>query len=68
MGYADAIFTAVNRGDPIHALEVCFQEADGDLEEKKFCCILARQVGIDYENAPEHLKQALSLCPVLLEG
>ena len=67
MPRTDALFTAINRGKALEALEICFEEADDDLEEKKFCCLLARHVKINPEEAPETLKQALSSCPFILE-
>ncbi len=66
MARANALFTALNRGEKIKALEICFEDADDNLEEKKFCCILAEKIGISPENAPEPLKEKLSSCPVIL--
>lgn len=68
MAKANAIFTALNRGEKIKALEICFEDAGDKLEEKKFCCILAGKLGITPENAPETLKEKLSSCPLILES
>ncbi len=66
MAKADALFTALNKGDKIKALQICFEDADDDLEEKRFCCILAQKVGVTPESAPEDLKDKLSSCPLVL--
>ncbi len=66
MAKANALFTALNRGEKIKALEICFEDADDNLEEKRFCCILAEKIGVNPEEAPEHLKDKLSSCPVIL--
>jgi hypothetical protein len=65
---ADAIFTAVNQGKALEALELCFQDADDDIEEKRFCCFLADRLGIspEDERLPEALRERLSICPVVL--
>ncbi len=65
---ADAIFTAANQGKVLEALETCFQDADGDLEEQRFCCFLADRLGVSPtdERLPEALRERLSICPVVL--
>ncbi len=65
---ADAIFTAANQGKALEALELCFQDADGDLEEQRFCCFLADRLGVSPEDLkiPEKLRERLSVCPVIL--
>ncbi len=68
MAKANAIFTALNRGEKIKALEICFEDADDKLEEKKFCCILAERLGITPDNAPESLKEKVSSCSIILES
>lgn len=64
----DAIFTAVNKGEWIKALELCFRGAGEDFEEKRFCCVLASQIGVSPEDPllPERLRQALMVCPAVL--
>ncbi|MCS7283997.1 MAG: hypothetical protein NZ769_11780 [Anaerolineae bacterium] len=65
---ADAIFTAANQGKAVEALELCFQDADGDLEEQRFCCFLADRLGVSPEDPklPENLRERLAICPVVL--
>lgn len=65
---ADAIFTAANQGKALEALETCFQDANGDLEEQRFCCFLADRLGVSPEDPrlPEILREKLSVCPVIL--
>ncbi|MBC7228720.1 MAG: hypothetical protein H5T61_16050 [Thermoflexales bacterium] len=65
---ADAIFTAANQGKVLEALETCFQDANGDLEEQRFCCFLADRLGVSPEDPrlPEKLRERLSVCPVIL--
>lgn len=68
MAGTDALFTAVNQGEWVKALELCFRGAGDDLEEKRFCCVLASQIGLspDDHRLPEGLRQALTVCPVVL--
>jgi|YelNatPaOPRAMG01_1025707.scaffolds.fasta_scaffold05865_4 hypothetical protein len=66
MAKADALFTALNKGEKIKALQICFEDAGDDPQERKFCCILAQKVGVTPENAPEDLKDDLSSCPLVL--
>lgn len=49
-------------------MEICFEDADNKLEEKKFYCILAKRLGITLENASKSLKEKLSSCPLILES
>lgn len=65
---ADALFTAVNQGEWGKALELCFRGAGDDVEEKRFCCVLANRIGVSPmdHRLPEGLRQALSFCPVVL--
>jgi hypothetical protein len=67
---ADAIFTAANQGKALEALELCFQDANGDLEEQRFCCFLADRLGLSPEDPrlPEALRERLSVCPVIRSG
>ncbi len=62
----NALFTALNRGEKVKALEICFEDAGEDPDEKKFCCILAERLGITLENAPGTLKDKLSSCSAIL--
>lgn len=68
MSRTDAIFTALNKGNLVQALQTCFEDADDDVEEKRFCCIMADQAGISPDEPwlPEALRRWLSTCPVVL--
>ncbi len=65
---ADAIFTAANQGKAVEALEACFQDANGDIEEQRFCCFLADRLGVSLEDPrlPEKLRERLSICPAVM--
>ncbi|MCS7179172.1 MAG: hypothetical protein RML46_12790 [Anaerolineae bacterium] len=65
---SNALFTAANQRKALEALELCFQDANGDLEEQRFCCFLADRLGVSPEDPklPEKLRERLSVCPVVL--
>ncbi len=69
MSRTDAIFTALNQGDVVRALQTCFEDADDDIEEKRFCCTLASRAGISPDEPwlPEALRRWLATCPVVLK-
>ncbi len=66
----DAIFTAINQGDLIKAMELCFRGAGDDLEERRFCCLLAGRLGLSPEDKrlPPTLREGLLSCPIVLKG
>lgn len=69
MSRTDAIFTAANKGDRLKALELCFQNAGEDVEERRFCCALAVQleVSFDDEELKPSLRDSLLICPLVWE-
>lgn len=69
MSRTDALFTALNQGQIMEALEICFKDANGDLDEHRFCCILAERLGIspDDERLKEQVREYLRTCPVVLQ-
>lgn len=69
MSRTDALFTALNRGQILEALEICFKDANGDLDEWRFCCLLAGRLGVspDDERLKEQIREWLRTCPVVLQ-
>ncbi|MGQ9467310.1 MAG: hypothetical protein ACUVXE_06000 [Anaerolineae bacterium] len=69
MSRTDALFTALNQGKIQEALEICFKDANGDLDEQRFCCLLADRLGVspDDERLREQVREYLRACPVVLQ-
>ena len=68
MSGADAIFTAVNQGEWAKAVELCFRGAGDDLDERRFCCVLADRLELSPadEALTPSLRRHLSTCPIVL--